>query len=164
MPPHHPLLGHLGVVNGVLSKLPWDAHGQYGASLLQRADPSLGSIIYLDTWPFSPPILWVMSPEALHQVTTTHSLPKHAGMKRVLTPLAGEDNMLTLEGSAWKAWRTVFNPGFSPNHLMTQVPEIVEETEVFRDILAENADRGEILRMETLTIRLTLDIIGRITT
>ena len=40
---------------------------------------------------------------------------------------------------------------------------MVEEVLVFTDLLKDVVRRGEIVKLENLTINLTLDIIGRVT-
>ena len=70
--------------------------------------------------------------------------------------------MVTMEGSEWKKWRNIFNPGFSGGHLMTLVRDIMEDVSTFCEILREAAEKEENVCMDTLTTRLSLDIIGRV--
>jgi cytochrome P450 len=39
-----------------------------------------------------------------------------------IEPLAGKMNMLSTDGAFWKKWRGVFNPGFSIQQVISQVP------------------------------------------
>lgn len=71
--------------------------------------------------------------------------------------------MVTLESSSWKMLRTLFNPGFSAQNLMTVVPQIVDDVIVCTDVLREKAASGKIFQLEEVATRLTIDIIGRIT-
>ena len=139
--------------------IPSDAQGQYLANKIRRAIPGLGPIFYLDTWPFSSPILFVISPQSRLQFIQEHPLPKADGLRTFLRPLAGEFNLLTMEGEMWKTWQSIFNPGFSTSHLNTLVPEILEETLVFRDLVQQRIDKADIFPLEDLTINLTLDIL-----
>ena len=63
----------------------------------------------------------------------------------------------------WKTWRSIFNPGFSADHLNTLVPAIVQDALVFCDNLREHARKDEMFSMEEMTINLTIDVIGRVT-
>ena len=67
MPPHHPIFGHLLLVNHLLSKLPPNAHPLYLPGLSSQAVPDLGQIFYLDMWHFNRPILVVSSPSVAYQ-------------------------------------------------------------------------------------------------
>jgi len=70
--------------------------------------------------------------------------------------------LVTMEGKEWKAWRNIFSPGFNSSHLMTLVPEIMEEISTFCKILRELARKPDIVLMDPLTTKLSLDIIGRV--
>jgi cytochrome P450 len=65
-------------------------------------------------------ILRVVS-EIAQQVSES-GLYKYPGVADVVNPLAGKLNMLTTEGAVWKRWRSIFNPGFSIQQVITQVP------------------------------------------
>lgn len=45
---------------------------------------------------------------------------------------------------------------------MSQVPVIIEQVEVFCNIMEQHAKKNELFRMESATTRLTVDIIGKI--
>ena len=145
-----------------MSKLPADVHGHVLPRQIALAFPNLGPLFYIDTWPFGPPILIATSPESANQVTVARSLPKYTGMRDYMEPMAGEMDLTTLEGDAWKTWRTTFQPGFSSIHLMTKVPQMVEDILIFCEILRERAASGEVFQLDPLTINLSLDIIGRV--
>lgn len=124
--------------------------------------PWLGPLFYLDMWPFGPQMLIVVSPDAAFQITQKHSLPKFHALKNFLYPLTHGFDLLTTEGPLWKSWRAVFQPGFNASHLMKLVPGMVEDTEVFCDILRERA-RDEILApLHDATTNLAMDVIGRV--
>lgn len=162
MPPHHPVFGHIFVLAAVMSKLPKDAHPHYLPDQLRRRYPDLGPIFYLDAWPFITLTLVVASPETLVQITTEHVLPKFPAIKDFLFPLANGKDLVSMDGPEWKYWRNIFNPGFSSNHLMTLVPDIVRETTVFCDVLEDHAAKKDILRMKDLTDNLAMDVIGEV--
>ncbi|KAL8726425.1 MAG: hypothetical protein Q9181_006054 [Wetmoreana brouardii] len=145
-----------------MSKLPSDIHGQVLPRLILRAYPTLGPVFYVDTWPFGPPILALTSADGANQITIAHSLPKFTMLRDDMKAMTGGMDLVTLEGQQWKTWRTVFNPGFSLNHLMTMVPHILEDVLVFCEILEQRAASGEIFSMDPLTTNLSLGIIGRL--
>lgn len=55
--------------------------------------------------------------------------------------------------SVWKFWRGVFNPGFSPAHLLTLAPMIIDKALIFTEKLAEHARKGDVVPLETLPPR-----------
>lgn len=67
-----------------------------------------------------------------------------------------------MEGHEWKVWRSIFNPGFAPANLMGLVPNIVEEVEVFARVLGEWADGGEVVILEEVATKVTVDVIGKV--
>ncbi|MCJ1479144.1 hypothetical protein MMC13_007828 [Lambiella insularis] len=162
MPPYSFLFGHLLVVKSAVSDLPSDAYGNYIPRHVRAATPGLGPIFYLDLWPFGPQILVVSSPDALHQMTQEHSLPKFHAMRKFLRPMSGEFDLVTMEGEMWKRWRNIFNPGFSPSNLLGFVSAILEETLTFCGILQEHVDKGDVVSLKPLTDNLTMDVIGRV--
>jgi len=162
MPPHHAIFGHIFVLARIMSKLPKDAHPHYLPHQLRREYPDLGPIFYLDAWPFITLTLVVASPATLAQITTEHVLPKFPAIKDFLYPLANGKDIVSMDGREWKYWRTIFNPGFSASHLMTLVPEIVNETMVFCEVLRYHANKQDIFKMKALTDHLAMDVIGRV--
>ncbi len=97
--------------------------------------------------------------EAAREVSES-SLHKSPALSVVIDPIAGNKNMLTLEGQMWKKWRSVFNPAFSVQQVVSQVPTIVECSERFIKNLDRYASANQILRLEEETTKLTIDIIG----
>lgn len=162
MPPHSLLWGHLLVVRTAMSKLPSDARGNYVPRSVTASMSSLGPIFYLDLWPFGPQMLVVASPDGLHQITQEHSLPKFHAMRKFLRPITGEFDLVSMEGDMWRTWRNIFNPAFSPGHLMKCIPAIIEETTTFCKILQEHVEKRDIVPLKMLTDNLTMDVIGRV--
>lgn len=70
--------------------------------------------------------------------------------------------MVLAEGAMWKKQRTAFNPGFSNQYLMEQVPQILDVFEKYVDALELHATRNEVFRVEEDATKLTIDIIGKI--
>ncbi len=162
MPPHHTLLGHLPVFAKIVRSLPPDIHPHCYPHFIRQAY-DLGPIFYLHTWPLGDPMLIIAGePDAAHEVTVAHSLPKHHSLRTYLAPVGGQKNLVSMDGPEWKAWRSIFNPGFAPANLMGLVPSIVEEVEVFARGLGEWADRGEVVILEEVATRVTVDVIGKV--
>lgn len=162
MPPYNPILGHLLVCHKIMSKLPNDAHAQYLPDQIRRTMPEIGPNYYIDTWPFVPPMLVVSSPSTLYQIMQEHPMPKHQALRNFLGPLTGGLDIVSMNGSIWKTWRSIYNPGFSTNNLMTFVPDIIKETLVFCDILQEHMERKDIFPMKPYTDNLAIDVIGKV--
>lgn len=162
MPPHNALFGHIPLLARVLKRLPSDSHGHYLADQLNREFPTLGPIFYLDTWPFGPPLLVVISPTISSQFTQKGYLPKHVGMRNFLRPLTGDHDLVSMEGQPWKTWRNIFNPGFSAGHIMKLVPDILKEVTIFRDSLRNHVKEGDMFSLEEHCLNVTMDVIGRV--
>ena len=162
MPPYNTILGHLPFCAKIASMLPKDAHPNYLPCMIRRQLPNLGPVFYIDTWPFGPQMLFVGSTGSLYQGTQEHPLAKYHAMKPVLRPITDGLDIVTMEGNLWKTWRSIFNPGFSTNHLMALISSIVEETVKFCDILLDRAQTRTIFLMEDMTDNLAMDVIGRV--
>ena len=162
MPPHHPVFGHLLLAKDLLSKIPPDAHPTYLPGLIRQAFPDIGHVFYLDMWPFARPLLIVSSPSVVQQFTQERPLRKAPELRTWIKPLANNQDLVSLEGQTWKKWRSVYNPGFSASHLIHLVPQIVQEVSVFCDILMERAESGTVFPLEEATVKLTMDVIGRV--
>ncbi|TVY23578.1 putative sterigmatocystin biosynthesis P450 monooxygenase, partial [Lachnellula hyalina] len=139
-----------------------DVHGHVLPHQIERLFPDLGPTFYVGTWPFGPPILAIAAPDPAYQITQAHSLPKYYRLRQYMQPRTGGGDLVTMEGSEWKKWRNIFNPGFSSGHLMTLVPEIMQDVSRFCKVPRQTAERAEVVSMDTLTTRLSLDIIGRV--
>ncbi|KAL9128895.1 MAG: hypothetical protein Q9217_002517 [Psora testacea] len=98
----------------------------------------------------------------MYQLTQANQIPKDKGLRHFLRPLTGEEDLVTLEGAAWKRWRAIFNPGFSATHILTLIPKMVEEVNIFKDIVEKHARQNDMFYLEEATLNLTIDIIGRV--
>ena len=160
MPPHSFLLGHLQFVASIVQDMPPNAHGVYIADQIRQRYPEMDTAFYLDIWPVGKPYLMVIHPYLLYQLTQANQLPKDTGLQTFLKPLAGRQNLVTMEGPAWKRWRSIFNPGFSASHISSLVPGMVEKIEIFKEKVQEHANTGEMFFLEEMALNLTIDIIG----
>lgn len=135
------------------------------AYLLAEEHPEFAKdgVLCLDTWPVSPPVLWVTDPDMLSQFCVSPSLPKADMMHYEFEPMTGLKDILTLEGAEWKRWRTIFNPGFSAKNLLLLMPAFLEEIQVFTDGLRKQAKTGEVGNFLDQAMNLTYDVIARAT-
>lgn len=144
------------------SKFPPKAHSHWLPLLLMEEYPELASkgLVYLDIWPITQRLLAVWHPDLIGQVTEGN-FPKSELMRMEMGPVTGAKDLLTLEGQEWKKARAIFNPGFSAKNLLSLVPEFVAEIEIFREKLKDAAESGKVVKLESLTVMLAVDVIGR---
>ncbi|KAF2009336.1 cytochrome P450 [Aaosphaeria arxii CBS 175.79] len=160
-PPHHPIFGHLQAMGEISQALPKRVHPHVFAYHLQKKY-NLGQVFYLDLTPVSDAMIINLSPEAGQDIAQNSGLHKHPKVGKFLDPLLGEGNMVTSDGAQWKKWRSVFNPGFALQHLMTQVPLIVDCTNIYVQNLEKQVVKGEVFRLEDEATKVTIDIIGKV--
>lgn len=162
MPAHNVIWGHLLTVKPIIDGLPKDAHPFY---VFGEASRKFSGMYYLDLWPFSPPFLMVTSATAAAQATQQNpiALNRPLPLQDWFLPITGGPTLFDMPETEWKSWRALFNPGFSNSYLTSLIPQIVEETMVYRDVLSEHARKGDIFRLDATTLWFTMDLIGRIT-
>ena len=163
MPPHHPVFGHLLIAQKILSKIPGDAHPLYMPIHIRREYPEVGPLFYIDLWPFSDPFLVVASPNAAYQLQQEHPQPKADVVRNFMYPMTQNNDLVTMEGKQWKEWRNVYSPGFSAAHLMTLLPHILEQVVTYTEVLEKHVRAQDIFPLESVTISLTMDVIGIVT-
>lgn len=161
MPPWSWWMGHLLVLKEKLDGLPPDANVYYAMQDLVLKDHADTEIFLMDYWPMFDPVLMVSGPEPSVQVANTYNLPKPREHRKFFYPIVGGESLITMEGTEWKFWRSLLNPGFSAAHMLSLVPSIVESVEVFCSLLRERAGK-EIFSLDDLTTRLTMEIITKI--
>ncbi|KAH9906073.1 sterigmatocystin biosynthesis P450 monooxygenase StcS [Xylariomycetidae sp. FL2044] len=174
MEPHSLLFGHLLLMKSLTEGLPKDAHTTY-ANLKIGTDwkkyfPSATkcpSLVYLDLWPvFSQPIILLIGPEPCYQLTQENPQPRHPMMKWALTPVTGGRDLISMDMQSHRLWRSTLNPAFSSRNLISNIPLLIEEVEIFADTLKGFAGKdgswGEIFTLFDRTIGLTLDVIARV--
>ncbi|KAI6776894.1 hypothetical protein HG530_000839 [Fusarium avenaceum] len=139
---HSMILGHLEVVGKLVSSLPPDAHGDYMMIKIRENWRELfpqctkcPPVAYIDTWPFTPPMMISLDANVSSQFTQEHSLPKAHEQKHVLYPLTKNQDLSSMEGAQWRAWRKSLSPGFSVQTITSRIPDIVEEVEDFANVL-----------------------------
>ncbi|TAQ88237.1 hypothetical protein B7494_g3418 [Chlorociboria aeruginascens] len=141
--------------------LPPDANPQQYANLI-RKNYNLGDVFYLDLWPLSWPQMMILDPGLATEVTQVRNLPKGAFIRNFLGPLLGTTAMVAVSGDEHKFYRGLFNHGFSTLNMLRHVPDMVEKTKIFVDILKDRSLQGAIFPMEEATSRLSFDIMGAV--
>jgi cytochrome P450 len=161
MPPHNFAAGHLPSLASIVSLYPKDGIKVYLFGELVRMFGKSGAV-YLDLWPLAEPFLVITSPYLANQVTNTAiAYEKPDALRTWFHPLAGGISLFDAPAEQWKSLRALFNRGFSANNLLSQIPVMVEETEVYCDILRQHAKKGEMVYLDPINIRFMLDVIGR---
>ncbi|OAP61300.1 hypothetical protein AYL99_03501 [Fonsecaea erecta] len=154
--------GHLKIAGDCKKLFPPNCHVQNWANYI-RKKYDLGDVFYVDWWPLGPRWVFIADPELASKfLTTGQSLPKSRLTTKYLTRLLGSNNMVGLEGQAWKSLRSIFNPGFSASHLITLVPYVVDSSLVFLDLLRDKAKANELVELDPLSIGFAIDIIGKV--
>ena len=163
MPEHSLIFGHLLAAKKAIDQLPSRAHPVLGFGHIARQQFPKHGIYYMDLWPIGVPFIMVTNPSMAIQATQTTGIALHRPLelREWFASITGGPAMFDMEPEEWKPWRTWFNPGFSQANLGTLVGHMVEDTCVYRDILSEHARRGDIFQLNNLTLRFTMDLIGR---
>lgn len=160
-PPCNLLLGHLISVGKVAVKMPQRSHPHLLMTNLVR-EYNLPPVFYIDNRPASSIILLVVADPDVAREVSESGIPKHPSLIDTIEPLAGKRNILTTEGQLWKKWRSVFNPGFSIQQVVSQVPVIVDCAQAFVNLLDQHAAADHVFRLEEDTTKITIDVIGRV--
>lgn len=163
MPKWSPTSGHLELLPPQLEKLPKDAGQEYPFVNLAQDFPESDGLYCLDLWPFFRPLMVVSSPQIAIQACQEYDLPKPDILKTFFAPIAGGEGMFVSNGPEWKRHRTLFNPGFSANATLEHTTRVVQEAEVFVDIIRDHAKKGDMFFLDELTCWYMMDVIGSVT-
>jgi cytochrome P450 len=174
--PYSLLWGHLGLIKLLREGLPKDAHSTYEVMKLVRdwkrffpAHEECPPLVYLDMWPFmSQPVIQIISPELAAQTTqTTPPRPRTPVMKWALTPLTGGLDLLSMGPADHKKWRAMLNPAFSSKNTTANIPDVLDQVEIFAQRLRYKAGQlggfGELFTLYEMCVALTFDIIAKFT-
>ncbi|TGO29044.1 hypothetical protein BPAE_0019g00140 [Botrytis paeoniae] len=161
-PPFSTLLGTLKSMGDQYAHAPMTAH-PHGIMTMIYDKYNLKDMFILDNWPF---FRWrqiiICDPNLAAQCTQNHSLPKSVVTGQYVGHITGKRSILLTEGLEWKKNRALFNQGFALAHLTTLMPSLVDEVEIFRDVLGKLADTGEVHPIEEAAAFLTIDIMGHV--
>ncbi|KAI0854943.1 cytochrome P450 monooxygenase [Xylaria cubensis] len=160
MPAYHPVAGHLIALRDCTQAVPRDSTIQVVINQMLKAFPR--GIFYLNLWPFSKITIIVANPFMAAQVEAA-LLDKPSDMWRTIEIINGGPSLLTMHGATWKKWRGLLNPGFATNYMTGLAPAIAKEVGVFCTLLKDLSRKGDMFQLEEYTLRLTFDVIGRVT-
>ena len=117
----------------------------------------------MDLWPVSGLLFVNVSPHVANQihVNPAISMQRPALLPRWFNPICGGPSLFDMREHEWKRWRGVFSKASNPEHTLSLVPSMVDETLVYCDNLKDMAEKGEIFKLDLLTLRFTIDVIGK---
>ncbi|OHF04265.1 cytochrome P450 4V3 [Colletotrichum orchidophilum] len=172
MMPHSLLFGHLRILMNLTSHLPKDIHFNYvpqaiadNWETLFPGRKSCPSVIYADMWPMGPPLIFTIHPEAAGHFMCDSSVPRSDWTRKALAPITEAMDLASMVGGQWKTWRARFNPSFSNKNVLGLVPGMLEDVEIFTDIVRQRVGAegswGGVFPLVEITTNLTMDIIGR---
>ncbi|KAI1123774.1 cytochrome P450 [Nemania abortiva] len=160
MPEYHPVAGHLLALRECSRVMPRDTSIHVMIQHFVKQFPK--GIFYLNLWPFSKTIVVVANPFAAAQVEAAF-LDKPPKMCRTMEIINGGPSLMTMHADIWKQWRGLFNPGFAAGYITGLAPVFAEEVAVFCTLLQDRAKAGVMFQLEEYTLRLTFDVIARVT-
>lgn len=171
---HSFLLGHLLVARQFYRDWASDANfvqtfGYYMSLHWERFFPTetqCPPVIYVDLWPIATPMAFSMKAYVSNQMEMGQSLPKSPMQGEFLRPITNGRDLNCMHGEEWRAWRSIFNPGFSQSNIRLWVPAILEEVETFaesiRGLAGQNGDWGQVFLLEKMSGNLAFDAVGRV--
>lgn len=148
----------------LLMKHPRDTAGHSIPLLLLQEYPELREkgLVCMDSWPIANPMLAVVHPDMCAQFCQEQSMPKAPLMDLIFGKFTHKLDLVTSDGPHWKRWRSAFNPGFSNKNILSLVPAIIEEIQVFKDVLSQAADSGKTFELLSPAVKAACDVIGRV--
>lgn len=159
MPKWNPIFGHLLILRGLLkSTLPSDIARTEIFSYLCRESGEPESPLYVDLWPFIPALLIVASPNYATQVIEQHELRRPEVLQPFLYPVVGGNSIFTANGAQWHHGRTLFLPWFTSNRAMDMTAKIVQQAEVFVQVLRRHVESGQTFLFNEATSAYTMDM------
>jgi cytochrome P450 len=96
------------------------------------------------------------------QLVQAQNLTKHSVLAKFTGHLTGKLSLLTSEGALWRKTRSIFNPGFAQQHLMTLVPRMIDDALHFRQNLEQASSSGEMFFLENFAAMFAFDVMGHI--
>ncbi|KAI4257703.1 MAG: hypothetical protein LQ352_001543 [Teloschistes flavicans] len=143
--------------------LPPNAHYQNALGDIAREHFQHEGCYYIDMWPVSGILFIIVSPHIANQVHAHPdiSMQRPQLLPRFFKPIAGGPNMFDMREHDWKPWRAIFSKAFSAEHVVSLIPDMVDETIVYSETLKNFAERKEMFQLDLTTLRFTIDVIGK---
>ncbi|KAL8792683.1 MAG: hypothetical protein Q9195_004743 [Heterodermia aff. obscurata] len=162
-PGHSFFFGHLFFFKKALDKLPPNAHYQNALGDIAREYFHHEGCYYIDMWPVSGVLFVVVSPHVANQIhaNPNMSMQRPPLLPRFFKPIAGGPDMFDMREHEWRPWRAKFNKAFSAEHVLSLVPDMIDETLVYSETLEKHSKEGKIFYLDLTTLRFTIDVIGK---
>ena len=147
----------------MIDHLPKNGHYQSAFGDIAREHFSREGLFYLDLWPVSGLFLVVVSPNVAGQIHANPgmSMQRPSLLPRFFKPICGGPNMFDLPEKKWKPWRAIFSKGFSAEYVLSLVSGMVDQIMVYCNTLRALALKETMLYLDTITLRFTIDVIGK---
>src|SRR5262245_4421670 len=118
MPPWNWLSGHLPFIRAYLTRYPSNVLMSLAVKDIYLENFTSTEMFYLDLWPLVAPMLVVCNAAASYEVN--RKLNEKPGAYNIMfDPQSGGPSLLSTNGTEWKHWRGLLNPGFAPGYLMS---------------------------------------------
>ena len=82
-------------------------------------------------------------------------------LPRFFRPICGGPSLFDMPEVKWRPWRAVFTRGFNAEQVLSLIPEMVNETLVYCETLKGLAAKGDLFYLDPVTLRFTIDVIGK---
>ena len=69
--------------------------------------------------------------------------------------------MFDMREYEWRPWRGTFNKAFSAEHVLSLVPDMIDETLVYSETLQKHSKEEKMFYLDLTTLRFTIDVIGK---
>ncbi|KAL9582034.1 MAG: hypothetical protein Q9212_003534 [Teloschistes hypoglaucus] len=114
-------------------------------------------------WPAAGILFIVVSPHIANEIhANPHmSMQRPPLLPRFFKPIAGGANMFDMREHDWKPWRAMFSKAFSAEHVVSLIPDTVDETMVYSETLKKFAEQEKMFQLDLITLRFTIDVIGK---
>jgi cytochrome P450 len=155
------LFGHSLVILRYTKCLPYNANVVLAMKDMSE-DFKDTEMFLIDLWPGYPTSIIVFNPEACNSVSQKLNLPRPKQPGEAIKPIVGGTGLVAMNGSQWKTWRSLFNPGFSATNISNHVPFMVDCAQIFCEKLRKKAGRG-IVSLDEYATQLTFDVIMKVT-
>lgn len=147
-----------------MDNLPKNAHFQNMFADIAHEHFQSEGLFYIDMWPVSGMMIIVTSPLVATQVAQTNTkicYDRALLLKRFFKPIAGGPNLFDMGEREWRPWRGIFSKGFGTEQVISLVPHVLRETEVYKERLRNLAKKKEMFYLDLVTLRFTIDVIGQ---
>ena len=69
--------------------------------------------------------------------------------------------MFDMREHEWRPWRGAFNKAFSAEHVLSLVPDMIDETLAYSETLQKHSKEEKMFYLDLTTLRFTIDVIGK---